>query len=263
MSWKIEEFGKKPVLNKPILIEGLPGIGNVGKVAADFIIEEMKAKKLYGLFSYTFPHSVFVNEKNLIELPKIEVYYKKMDEGNDLLFLAGDIQPIDEVSCYEFCDKVLDMLQEFGGKEVVTLGGIGLQHIPKKPRVFCTGNGKDAISKYSKGINLRQDLHGVVGPIIGVSGVLLGLAEKRKIPAVSLLAETYGHPMYLGVKGAREIVKILNKKMSLGIDVKKLDKEIEKIEGEVMKKTEEMGSISKKSVLSKVGKFGEETRYIG
>ncbi|MEE9525547.1 MAG: PAC2 family protein, partial [Candidatus Woesearchaeota archaeon] len=88
MSWKISLHGKKPKLNKPILIEGLPGIGNVGKVAVDFLIDELKAVKLYELFSYTFPHSVFVNEQNLVELPKIEIYYVKMKKGNDLLLLA-------------------------------------------------------------------------------------------------------------------------------------------------------------------------------
>jgi hypothetical protein len=66
MTWKITKTVKKiPKLKNPILIEGLPGIGNVGKVAVDFIIDELKAKKLYDIFSYTFPHSVFVNEKSL------------------------------------------------------------------------------------------------------------------------------------------------------------------------------------------------------
>ena len=77
MTWElIPTLARMPKLNKPILIEGLPGIGNVGKVAADFIIDEIKAKKIFELFSYDMPNSVFVNEKNLVELPVIEIYYK-------------------------------------------------------------------------------------------------------------------------------------------------------------------------------------------
>ena len=41
-TWKIQQIGKKPKLNNPIFIEGLPGIGNVGKVAIDVIIDELK-----------------------------------------------------------------------------------------------------------------------------------------------------------------------------------------------------------------------------
>ncbi len=265
MTWKIKQFGKKPKLNKAVLIEGLPGIGNVGKVVVDFIIDELKAVKLYEMFSYTFPHSVFVNENNLVELPTIEIYYKKMKNGNDLLLLAGDVQPIDEVSCYEFSEKILDMVEELKGSEVITLGGIGLQGIPKKPKVFCTGNSKKIIAKYKKGVALNENIYGVVGPIVGVSGLLLGLAEQRKIPAIAFLAETYSHPMYLGVKGAREILKILNKKLELNIKLKDLDKEIKELETEMMRRTEELSDVSKKTAIKKLkGRIGgEETSYIG
>ena len=209
-TWKIKQVSKLPKLKRPILVEGLPGIGNVGKVAVDFIIEELRAKKIYEINSYTFPHSVFINEKNLVELPKIELFYKKFSNGrNDLLLLAGDVQPIDEVSSYEFSEKMLDVLKKFNGKELITLGGIGLGEIPKKPKVYCTGNSKDTIKKYKDDAN--EKLYGVVGPIVGVSGLLLGLATDKNIRAVSFLAETYGHPMYLGIKGAREVLRILKK----------------------------------------------------
>ena len=247
-TWKIKQVSKLPKLKRPILVEGLPGIGNVGKVAVDFIIEELRAKKIYEINSYTFPHSVFINEKNLVELPKIELFYKKFSNGrNDLLLLAGDVQPIDEVSSYEFSEKMLDVLKKFNGKELITLGGIGLGEIPKKPKVYCTGNSKDTIKKYKDDAN--EKLYGVVGPIVGVSGLLLGLATDKNIRAVSFLAETYGHPMYLGIKGAREVLRILNKKLKLGIKIERLDKEIKEIESEIMKRTEELSEISMQTAL--------------
>ena len=262
-TWKIKQVSKLPKLKRPILVEGLPGIGNVGKVAVDFIIEELRAKKIYEINSYTFPHSVFINEKNLVELPKIELFYKKFSNGrNDLLLLAGDVQPIDEVSSYEFSEKMLDVLKKFNGKELITLGGIGLGEIPKKPKVYCTGNSKDTIKKYKDDAN--EKLYGVVGPIVGVSGLLLGLATDKNIRAVSFLAETYGHPMYLGIKGAREVLRILNKKLKLGIKIERLDKEIKEIESEIMKRTEELSEISMQTALRKIkGKLGQDTSYIG
>jgi uncharacterized protein (TIGR00162 family) len=265
MTWQIKQFGQKPHLNNPVLIEGLPGIGNVGKVVADFMVDDLKAVKLYEFFSYTFPHSVFVNDKNLVELPVIELYYKKMKKGSDLLFLVGDVQPIDEVSCYEFCEKVIDLFLEYGGKEIVTLGGIGLQSVPKKPRVFCTANTKSIVKEYKEGTDLNEKLYGIVGPIVGVSGLLLGLSGKRNIPAIALLAETYGHPMYLGVKGAREILKILTKKLKIKVNLQDLEKEIKELEAEIMKRTEDLSEVSKQTAIKKLkGKLGkEETSYIG
>ncbi len=260
--WRIMQFGKAPRLNKPVFIEGLPGIGNVGKVAVDFLIDELKAKKLYEITSYTFPHSVFVNEDNLVELPIVEVFYKKGSK-RDILLLGGDVQPIDEVSSYEFSEKVLDIVQKFNGKEVVTLGGIGLADIPKKPKVYCTGNTRKIIDRYKSDL-VSNKLYGVVGPIVGVSGLLLGLASRRKIEAITFLAETYGHPMYLGIKGAKEILKVLDKNLDLHIDINKLDREIKDIENEIMKKTEQLSDVTTQIALKKLGKrFGRDVDYIG
>ena len=260
--WFFTQHGKLPKLTKPILIEGLPGIGNVGKVAVDFIIEELKAVKIYDIFSYTFPHSVFVNEQNMVELPSIEMYYKKYDgKRSDLLLLAGDIQPVDEVASYEFCDGILDIFEQFKGQEVITLGGIGLHQVGVVPKVYTTGNSKDIIKRYASDTGMIDKLYGVVGPIVGASGLLLGLAQRRNIPAVTLLAETIAHPMYLGIKGAREISKVLDKKLQLKLSIRKLDREINELEREMLKTTKELTNVQKQTALRKF-KVREQD-YIG
>ncbi len=265
MTWDFEPLIKKmPKLSNTTLIVGLPGIGNVGKIAADFIIDEVKAKKIYNVFSHEMPNSVFVNDHNLVELPTIEMYAKKRNGKGDLIILTGDVQPAEEKSSYDFCEAVLGIAKEMDASLIVTLGGIGLAEVPKKPQVYCTGNSKEAIKGFGKGLKLNKELYGVVGPIIGVSGLMIGLAGRRKIPAVCLLSETLGHPAYLGIKGAREIVKTLNKRLSLKIKISDLDKEIEDIEGEMLTKTQEFGKASKKQALKKLqGRIQKETNYIG
>ncbi len=259
-SWKIVQVGKIPKLGNPLFIEGLPGIGNVGKVAIDFMIDELKATRVFEITSSSFPHSVFVNEENLVELPTVEIYHKKI-KGRDLLLMGGDVQPIDEAGCYHFSNDVLDILQKHGVTELITLGGIGLADIPKKPQVFMTGNNASIASAYKKDLKgvVEPSLFGVVGPIVGVSGLLVGLASQRKIDAICLLAETYGHPMYLGIKGARELLRALDRKLNLKLNVKKLEKEIKDIEAEI-RKTELQDS-------SKTGTFvknqTQEINYIG
>ena len=258
-AWKIEYHGQLPKLNKPILIEGLPGIGNVGKVALDFMIDELGAKKILEFVSPNFPNSVFVNEENLIELPTIELYYKRFrNKPHDLLFLAGDIQPLDEVACYEFSQTVLDLAKKMKVVKVITLGGVAMRNMPKKPKVFCTGNSKSFIKDYVRGTSVNSKLYGVVGPIVGVSGVLLGGATKYKIPAITLLAETYAHPMYLGIGGAREIISILNNKLNLKINISALEKELKELELEI----QNIKSKGTPSALPTIRKK-RETSYIG
>lgn len=262
MTWKFTQTVKNlPEMQNPILIEGLPGIGNVGKVVVDFIVENLKAKKIYDIFSYTFPHSVFVNEQHLVELPKIEIYHKKI-KNRDFLLLVGDIQPMEEVSCYEFCDKTIELLKKLGGKELITIGGIGMNKIPKHPKIYCTGTSRKVIQKCC--MDVEKKIYGVVGPIVGVSGVLIGMAGKNNVDGICLLAETFGHPMYLGVNGAKEILRMLDKQYKLGIDINKLETEIKELENELMQKTSKLENISKRSALKKLsGKFEKELNYIG
>jgi len=266
MVWEIKQISKAK-LKDPVLIEGLPGMGNVGKIAVDFLIDTLNAKKLFELSSYDLPHCVFVNEENMVELPSINIYYKNL-KNHTLLFLAGDIQPISERSCYEFCNTILDTFKKGKLKEIITLGGIALPKIPSEPKVYCTGNNKKMISKYKSDL-VNTKIHGVVGPIIGVSGLLPGLASKENIPAVALLAETFGHPNYLGIKGARNILKILSKQLKINIDLSELDSEINEIEKEFASKAKNINKISsilKKKVTQLPSNSGDDEEglsYIG
>jgi uncharacterized protein len=260
MEWEITALGEVPKMRDAILIEGLPGIGNVGKLVVDFLIEELRPKKIYEFFSYSFPHSVFVNERNLVDLPKIELYYKEIN-GTAILFLAGDTQPIDEVSSYRFSNEVLNLAQQLGTKEIITIGGIGLSNVPKSPQVYCTGNCKDIIKKYKLGTEMNDKIFGIVGPIVGVSGLLVGLSSKRKMKAISLLAETYGHPMYMGVRGAKEVVKVLSSKLGFGLDTKKLDKDIKELEEGIEEEDFPTEMPGKKKMVPAYR--GREVNYIG
>ncbi|MHB8396482.1 MAG: PAC2 family protein [Thermoplasmataceae archaeon] len=83
---------KKPKLSNSILIGGLPGIGNVGKIAADYIIEKLKMQKLADIFSQYLPPQVFVSEEGLTHLVRNSIYYKKLPGRRDMLILVGDFQ---------------------------------------------------------------------------------------------------------------------------------------------------------------------------
>ncbi len=233
MSWTITPVSKKKeVLKKPVLIVGLPGIGNVGKVAVDYLIDKLDAKPYVEFFSQSFPHSVFVTEENLVELPNITLYLVKQ-KTRDILLLGGDVQPTDEEASYQFAEAALGLMKQYGCSEIITLGGIGLPQVPRDPKVYMTGNDKELITKYGKSTGANTKLYGVVGPIIGTSGLLLGLSKKKNIPAVCFLAETFGHPMYLGMRGSKAIIEALNKSLSLGVSIEQLNKEISEIEKDV------------------------------
>ncbi len=84
--------------------------------------------------------------------------------------------------------------------------------------------------------------------------------------AVALLGETFGHPMYIGLKEAKKILELLDKKYKFKLDLKELIEEIALIDEE-LKHIEEQGISenplkSKSKKVSKLKKY-QELGYIG
>jgi len=253
----------KPKLATPIMIEGLPGIGNVGKIVMDLLVEGVKAKKILDLFSHDLPANVYILEDNLVSLPKIEVYYKRLN-NQDFLFMTGDTQPNKEHASYALCEFIMEELKTTKAKLLITTGGIGLDHVPDKAKVFCSGTDKKTVNEFAKRTKVNKSIYGTVGPIIGVTGVLLGMARRHHVAGVTLLAETFGHPLYLGLRGAREILRLLDAKYKLKIDFKDIDKEL-KFMDDQLKGTDEPPKSKKFRQAYKNLKSSEQqaTNYIG
>ncbi len=264
----VKKYAKKiPKLRNPVFIEGLPGIGNVGKIAIDYMVEELKPKQIYKINSYSFPHSVFINDNNLIDLPSVDMYLLRQKD-RDFLLMCGDVQPLDESSNYEFCDKILDMITEVGCKEVITLGGIGLPGEPKNPIVFGTANNKKIIKKYKKYTSkVSYNIGDNVGTIVGASGLLLGLASLRNIDGIAFFVETFGNPYHVGLREAKHLLDILNKMFGFNFDLNKFEEDIKKTEKAELAEEEKEREEMEKSLFKKLKKSGMmdkgDTNYIG
>ena len=169
---------------------------------------------------------------------------------------------MDEVSCYEFTEKLLDELEKLNVQEIITIGGIGLKKLPESPKIYCTDTSQKYIKKYIKDKNINEEIHGVVGPIVGVTGTLVGLAGKRGINSVTLLSETYAHPLFLGLNGAKKVLNILKDIHGIKLDLKNLEEDIKEIEGN-LNVNDKIEEISKKAnFLKKMSKY-KDTSYIG
>ena len=58
-----------PELDEPVLIEGLPGVGHVGKLAAEHLLEEFDGELVRRVYATEFPPQVSVDgEDGVAEL---------------------------------------------------------------------------------------------------------------------------------------------------------------------------------------------------
>ncbi len=252
LTWNIIS---KPRLKRPIVVEGLPGIGNVGKVAAEYLIEKLKAKKFAELYSDHYPYHVFVNDDDTVDLPKNEFYYHK-GRKRDVIIITGDIQSMTPHGHYEIVEGMLSLVRKLGARTVFTLGGFGVNPLPKVPKVVGAVTDAKLKKKYRKyGIKFESGER--VGIIIGASGLLLGVGKLRGMKGMCLMGETLNRQMFTDTKSAKQVLIVLSKLLGISVDMKSLEERSKEME-KAIRKAQEIEA----KLLEKARK-GEDLRYIG
>lgn len=246
---------KKVKLEDPILIEGLPGVGHVGKLVAEHIVEELNAEKIIEIYSPHFPPQVLINDDFIAELVKNEVYAYKSDNKIDILIVVGDHQSVTNEGHYEISGIILDIAQEYDVKRIYTLGGYGTGQLVENGTVLGAVNNIDMIEEMKKyGIEFRDNEP--AGGIVGVSGLILGMSRFRDIDAACLMGITSGY--LVDPKSAQAVLDVLCEILDLEIDTKALEdraKEMEKIIAKIVE-------IEQMQMQHEIG-ADEDLRYIG
>jgi len=258
---------EEPDLDDPILIEGLPGIGNVGRIAAEYMIKHLDAKKFAELYSPHFMPIVLIDDDE-VSLLKFEFYYWKNDNGNDVIFLIGDSQAGKEGSRghFEVSESVLDLAKRFGVKRILTLGGYSTgdlgDEMEEGPEVLGAVTHKEMIDEFDEfNINF-EDTGSNIGMIVGGTGLLLGMAKKRDMDGLCLMGETAGFPILTDPMSAESIVEIVSDIFNMDIPLDDMDEKVKEME-DFLEKLEGLQKKSMKQMDYGDDGDDEKLRYIG
>jgi len=177
----------QPKLENPVLVEGLPGFGNVGKIAARLIIEFTHANVFAELYSPSFPDYVVVNKEGVCLPPKYEFHTASLGK-TQFVIMTGDTQPSreDVVAHYELCDDILDFVAKYDCKFIATMAGVTTPKPAGEVYVVATSPELAA-----KAVEKGAVVYGG-GRILGAAGLLLGLAKNRGWEGVCLMGATTG-----------------------------------------------------------------------
>lgn len=220
---RINELSK-PNLAEPVLIQGLPGLGYVGKVAADYFIEKLKPVKTAELYSsyLLFPDGnlgINISEDGTYSLPKYEFYTFNGKQPN-IILLTGDAQP-SVTGQYEVASMVLDFVDKYGCKSVFTMGGYGTRSGNDVGAVYAVVSDSELGDRLKKlGAKIAKG-----GAVTGAAGVILGIGRQRRLQCAGLLGATTG--VYPDLEAARAVIQMLTGLLNVPVDLKDLDTEIE------------------------------------
>jgi len=219
---------KERTLVDPIMIEGLPGIGQVGKLVAEYMIHMLKAEKIAEIHSIYFPPQVLLDEDGTARLARNELFLYHA-EGKDVVFLVGDHQSTSNEGHYLLADQYVDIAEELRVRRIYTLGGFGVGHLVNEPRVLGAVNRAELRPELEEaGVTFQRDEPG--GGIIGAAGLMVGLSAQKGIDAVCLMGETSGY--LVDPMAAAGVLAILSKLIDIPVDPTQLNdraSEMEKV----------------------------------
>lgn len=205
----------KKIPKNPIVIEGFPSKGFVSTIATKHMIDEL-GMEVHGYIESDKVNSITVVHQYTPMRP-IRIYAK----DNLVLIFSELIVPFQHVR--EFSRALMEWFEKIKPKQVILLAGISGLTTEKEHEIMGISTNPELDKKLEE-LKVRKIEEGM---LTGISSeLLLGCIEK-KIPALSLMAETHYTPDPLA---AASMVKILNSLLGMKIDTKNLIEEGHKIE---------------------------------
>jgi uncharacterized protein len=203
-----------PALENPTFIQGLPGFGNVGRIAAHLLIKYCGAKPFAELYSPTFPDYVSVSSKGTCHLPRYEFYSATIDKTN-FVIMSGETQPSfdDVLAHYEVCGEIVNYVEKLGCRFLITIGGVPITE--EKAQVYVAATSPRLAAEFmEKGAVIYSR-----GKIVGGTGLTLALAKERGLEGVCLLGATAGFESDkgAGLLAFKFLMKALGKEIKEGL----------------------------------------------
>jgi uncharacterized protein len=227
---KFDEFVKinveKLESKNPTIICGFPGMGLVGNIVAQYLMDQFEMKPIGYIESRLFP-PIAIIYSGLVKNP-VRIYE---DAKREILIVFSDI-PIDPIISGEVGRSIIQWAMGVNPKEIIAIAGMATSG--EEHRVFAAGATAEDLEKVKDKAMTFE-----VGTISGVPGVVMNECQNNHIPAICLLGETRGpNP---DPRAAAEIVKAIATIYGWDIKVDVLLKEADQIEQMLHKLSEQIG----------------------
>lgn len=177
----VQVHDESVTLDSPVLVEGLPGVGLVGKIAADHLVDALEMTHYASCHCEGLPDAAVYHEDSRGVFPPVRIY---ADEQRDLLVLQSDV-PVSPAEASEFATCLTGWLDEqdafplyLSGLPADKKGGVPAMH------GIATGDAADVLAEHDIAMPSQS------GMIRGPTGALVYQAEKNDLDGVALVVQS-------------------------------------------------------------------------
>lgn len=238
----------KPYLRNPTMIAVWPGMGYLAKTSGDYLRRRLNATLFAEIRCF---QNAIIYKDSLVELPYLSHRFYSAPKY-DLIICVGDSQPSIPEEGYRLAKLIIKLAERFNVKRIYTLAAYPSDY-HEEPQVY----GVISNDRLRKTL-LDHNVHLIEGEgaVNGLNGVLIGVAKKKGIEGVCLMAEIkYANvPQHLSSKAVLERLASI---LGIEIDTSFLEKRARKVEDSIRRQFK-----LNKEFEDEDNRSGNEFRYI-
>jgi hypothetical protein len=186
---RIHWFEEDSLPKGAMFLEAVPGVGNVGKILADGLIEKHPSRTIGWILHPDFPPHATLSEEGLMGPPRLDIVSVLLPDGVSLCIITGIMQPMTAPGQYEVAEAILELASESKAIRLLVLAGLAAEPECRGIYAVCSDGGfRNSLEKEDIVVSRDQPK----GGMIGVAGMVLSLSSTMAVPALGVIAETIG-----------------------------------------------------------------------
>ena len=164
-----------------------PGVGNVGKLLTDGLVDGLESTLVAELFHPDLPPQAKMTD-GLLTPPHLTLH--SINLGNEsILVISGEAQPISPSGQFEMAETILATVAELGCEYMVVLAGLSSEPTCEEVYVICADDNIKELFKNGGG-EIAVDKPS--GGVIGMAGLLASMGPVNAISSGCVVAATIG-----------------------------------------------------------------------
>ena len=171
------------------MLEAVPGVGNVGKIVVDSLVDKHPSRTIGWILHPDFPPHSTLDSNGLVSPPHININSILLPDGRTVITVGGPLQPMTAAGQHEVSEAILELASESGTPQLLVLAGLAADPDDREIHVICA----DAeVRKNLEANDIPVSREHPEAGMIGIAGLLISLSPLYGVPAVGLVAETMG-----------------------------------------------------------------------
>jgi len=228
------KLSKKP--KNSIIIEGFPGMGFIGSITTEFLVDHLKAEKI-GKIEFTEQTPVVAIHNSKVVEPFGIFYSKRFN-----LIILHAINPVNNIE-WKITDAIEKLSKIVNAREIISIEGVASQSSTSNAYFYSK-----RFNKNFEKINIQPLKEGII------MGVTASIILRDNLPSSCIFVET--HSQLPDSRAAAKVIETLDRYLKLDVDYKPLLQKAQEFEGKLK-------DIMQQSKMASTEKEKKELNYLG